>query len=149
MERLRVHRGEFSLKGSGGQTTLEFALIAVVLVLVIFGIIEGGRIFSYWLIITNEAREAARYGAVSVGDPVREPTLIDDVQNLVRQRTSGLLDQSRLTPVAAIGANSFTVQINYGVELFAAPLLVWFPNPVPLNAISTMRAENAAVGGGD
>lgn len=136
------------LRDSKGQTTVEFALVAVVLILIIFGVIEGGRVFSSWLIITNEAREAARYGAVSVGDPARQPTLITDVENQVRQRTAGLLDQAQLTPTASLGPTAFTVQIRYNVQLFAAPLLVWFPNPVPLTAVSTMRTEDGAVGGG-
>lgn len=126
---------------------MEFALIAVILILIVMGIIEGGRIFGSWLIITNEAREAARYGAVAVGDPSRQPTLISDVENMVRYRTSGLLEQARLTPTATLGPSEFTVQIDYNMELFAAPLLVWFPNPVSLGAASTMRTEDGSVGG--
>lgn len=151
---LRHHRrsgtdpAAWTLRDTRGQTTLEFALLAVVLILIVMGIIEGGRIFGAWLIITNEAREAARYGVVAVGDPARQPTLAADVENLVRQRTARLLDQARLTPTATLTPTSLTVQIDYNMELFAAPLLVWFPNPVPLAAASTMRTEDGAVGGG-
>ena len=140
--------GRSNLKDTRGQTTLEFALISVVLIVIVFGIIEGGRIFSSWLVITNEAREAARYGAVAVGDPSRQPTLVTDVQERVRQRTAGVLDQTRLTPTATLGSTDLTVQIDYNVELFAAPLLAFLPNPVPLTAISTMRTEDGPVGGG-
>lgn len=132
---------------------VEFALVAWVLILIVFGIIEGGRIFSSWLIITNEAREAARYGAVGVGDPARQPTLVTDVRNRVFQRTSGVLDQSQLGATAVLGPDPITpqwlsVQVNYNVEILAAPLLVWFPKFVPLSAVSTMRTEDGAVGGG-
>ncbi len=137
-----------TLKDDRGQTTLEFALLAVILILIVMGIIEGGRIFGTWLIITNEARESARYGAVGVGDPSRQPTLVADVENKVRQRTAGLLDQARLIPTATLTPTSLRVHISYSLELFATPLLVWFPNPVPLSADSTMRTEDGAVGGG-
>lgn len=142
-----------SWRESKGQALVEFALIAWLLILMFFGIIEGGRIFSSWLIITNEAREAARYGAVGVGDPGRQPTLVADVQNRVFQRTSGVLDASQLGATATLGPDPNTpqwlrVQINYKVEILAAPLLAWFPKFVPLSAVSTMRTEDGAVGGG-
>ncbi|MDP2659337.1 MAG: pilus assembly protein [Dehalococcoidia bacterium] len=142
-----------SWRDSKGQAMVEFALIAMLLMLIFFGIIEGGRIFSSWLIITNEAREAARYGSVGVGDPARQPTLAADVQNQVVQRTTGVLDQSQLSAFATLGPDPnypqwLKVQINYNVEILAAPLLVWFPKFVPLTAVSTMRTEGAAAAGG-
>ena len=142
-----------SLRDSKGQATSEFALIAMVLMLIFFGIMEGGRIFSSWLIITNEAREAARYGSVGVGDPARQPTLVEDVRNQVVQRTMGILDQSQLNSTATLGPDPnypqwLKVQINYNVEILAAPLLVWFPKFVPLTAVSTMRTDAASAGGG-
>lgn len=45
-------------------STASFALMAPLIFLVLFGTMEGARVFSAWLVITNEAVEAARYGAV-------------------------------------------------------------------------------------
>lgn len=140
-------------KDCRGNTMLEFALIANVLILIMFGIIQGGLIFSSWLIITNEAKEAARYGVVGVGDPARQPTLATDVLNHVTQRTTGVLDQSQISATAVLGPDPSTpqwlrVQINYQVEVLAAPLLSWFPQLIPISAVSVMRTEDGAVGGG-
>ena len=145
--------GKLNLKDSRGETTVEFALIAVVLMLIVFGIIEGGRLFSAWLIITNETREAARYGAVCLGDPARQPTLATDLVNRVYQRTAGILERAKLTPSASISPDPnapqwVTVRVDYNAELLAGPLLFWLPNPIPLSAVSTMRAEDGPVGGG-
>ncbi len=128
-------------------------MVAVLLMMIMFGIIEGSRIFSSWLIITNEAREAARYGAVAVGDPSRQPTLVSQIQNRVSAKTAGILDQSQLTATAVLGPNLstpqwFEVRIDYRVEIVTAPLLFWFPRFVPITAVSTMRTEDGAVGGG-
>ncbi len=138
-----------SIKESRGEATVEFALIAVILILVTFGIVEGGRIFGSWLIITNEAREAARWGAPRVPDRAGAA----DVGTMVRQRTQGVLDQAELTPTATLGPNPadpqwLTVRIDYNVRLFSPPLFAFIPNPVPISAISTMRTENAAATGG-
>lgn len=45
-----------------GQTLVEFALTLPILLLLIFGIIEFGRIFQAWVTVQNAARTAARYG---------------------------------------------------------------------------------------
>lgn len=132
-----------------GEATVEFAIIAVLLILVTFGIVEGGRIFGSWIIITNEAREAARWGALRVPD--RATTF--DVDSLVRTRTGGVLDQSELTSTSTAGPDPgapqwVTVQIDYNVKLLSPPLLKFLPNPVPLSASSTMRSEGAGAGGG-
>src|SRR3990172_3745850 len=136
-------------KDSRGQSLVEFALIATfVLIPLVFGIIEGGRIFGAWLVITNEAREAARWGAVR--GPDRATTT--DVETQVRQRTTGVLDQAQLTPIATLSPSVsdpqwLTVRVNYNVELLAPFIFFPLPNPVPLTADSTMRTEAGSVGG--
>ncbi len=51
-----------------GQGMVEFALILPLMLLLISGIIEFGRMLSIYNSVSNAAREAARYGSV-VGDP--------------------------------------------------------------------------------
>ena len=46
------------------QSAVEFALVFPVLLLFLFLIFEFGRVFGSWLLITNAAREGARYAAV-------------------------------------------------------------------------------------
>src|SRR5512141_3013144 len=44
-----------------GQTLVEFALTLPILLLLLFGIIEFGRIFQAWVTLQNAARTAVRY----------------------------------------------------------------------------------------
>jgi len=46
-----------------GQTLAEFALTLPILLLLMFGIIEFGRIFQAWVTLQNAARAAARYAS--------------------------------------------------------------------------------------
>ena len=46
------------------QDLIEFALIFPVLMLLLFGIIDFGRIFHVLIAISNAAREGARYGVI-------------------------------------------------------------------------------------
>ncbi|MFP3854799.1 MAG: TadE/TadG family type IV pilus assembly protein [Anaerolineales bacterium] len=53
--------------GRRGQAMVEFMLVLPVLLLMIMGIIEFGRIFATYAMISSASREASRYGA-SVGE---------------------------------------------------------------------------------
>jgi hypothetical protein len=50
-----------------GQGVVEFALVLPVLLMLVFGLIEFGRLLFIYITINSAAREAARYG-ISVGD---------------------------------------------------------------------------------
>lgn len=50
-----------SKKRRSGQTLVEFALTLPILLVLLFGIIEFGRIFQAWVTLQNSARAAARY----------------------------------------------------------------------------------------
>jgi Flp pilus assembly protein TadG len=53
-----------ALQRRRGQSMVEFALIVPLLLMLIFGIIELGILFSVYVGMTNSAREAARAGSV-------------------------------------------------------------------------------------
>ena len=48
-----------------GATTLEFAIVSILFILLVFGIIDFGLLFYNQQVITNAAREGARYGIVA------------------------------------------------------------------------------------
>jgi Flp pilus assembly protein TadG len=54
----------FSLRGDGGQTFVEFAIVLPILVLLVFGITQFGLAFRNYLAITDAARVGARAAAV-------------------------------------------------------------------------------------
>ena len=74
-----------------GQTLIEFAITLPVLLVLIFGIIEFGRIFQAWISIQNAAREAARYASTGAYleefDPFIDPNSLrngnDDADSIV------------------------------------------------------------------
>jgi Flp pilus assembly protein TadG len=52
-------------KKEKGQSVVEFALVVPILILLLFGIIEFGRIYETINVITSAAREGARVAAVT------------------------------------------------------------------------------------
>jgi len=136
------------MKSNKGATVVEFALIAVLLFTILFGIFEGGRVFHGWLVITNEAREAARWGAVrcvETGNPYCYQSYAEleaAMENHVMERTAGSVNQNP----AVFGVNAIatqtavTVQITYTVEIVTPLISALWPN-FPLAAESVMRLE--------
>jgi Flp pilus assembly protein TadG len=145
-------------------TIVSFALVAPLVLFIIFGTMEMGRVLNAWLVITNEAREAARYGAVtfdSTKDWTQSTNQLAEqtaIRAFVHQRLNGVLDQTYLTrepdvdvcPVTptsrcsstpAGAAPSVQVTIYYRVPLVVPLISQVMPNPFPISARSTMRGE--------
>lgn len=51
----------------GGQALLEFALVAVFLLIILFGIMDFARVFFAYATMSQGAREGARYGIIHPG----------------------------------------------------------------------------------
>lgn len=64
-------------KGRRGAAAVEFALVAPVFILFVFGLIEFGRMMMVQQILTNGAREAARRGALSTSTSTQVQQTID------------------------------------------------------------------------
>src|SRR5215212_9768522 len=59
-----VQQPRRTARAGRGQAMVEFALVAPVFFLLLFGIIEGGRFILYYQTLNNAAREGARYAIV-------------------------------------------------------------------------------------
>jgi Flp pilus assembly protein TadG len=70
----------------GGATTVEFAVVLVAFMLLLFSVFEYGRYVMMENLLINATREGCRYALVHSQDP----TVVADVQAEVRQRLGGL-----------------------------------------------------------
>lgn len=97
-----------------GQTLAEFALTLPILLLLIFGIIEFGRIFQAWVTLQNSARAAARYATTGQYDELRYPMELNYNPNNPSDRLS-------IVPcIAEPPASPPTGYVGTGDELLAA-----------------------------
>lgn len=55
-----------------GQSVIEMALVLLILALLVFGIVDVGRAFHHYIIVTNACREGARLAA-RLPDPNDDP----------------------------------------------------------------------------
>jgi Flp pilus assembly protein TadG len=81
-----------------GQALVEMALVLPILLLLLFGIIEFGRILNAYIMVSNASREAARYYSIRSTDT----NINNKVKDLVIEK------------VPNIGINRDNITINVG-----------------------------------
>ena len=128
---------------------VEFALILPLLLIITFIIVDFGFGFSKWVIVTNAAREGARYGAI--GAP------LDQVVARTVESSNGTLTTADVKAVyvdrngnaTADRGDHVAVRATHNYELLTPlePLLKLTGfSPIPLSACSDMRLEIKVVG---
>lgn len=120
-----------------GQSIVETALILPIILLLIMGMFEFGRIFGSYLLITHTSRECARMASVGKSDT-------EIIQNA--QTKSGLLNlsvtQIVITPVGQrTTGEEVSVKIKYRITLYAPIIQSLLPNPFEMEANTYMRVE--------
>jgi hypothetical protein len=69
-----------------GQTLVEFALTLPILFLLVFGVVEFGRVFQSWVTLQNSVRTAARYATTGAYNTTRfelDDSGLDDYNSIV------------------------------------------------------------------
>lgn len=125
-------------KKEKGQALLELALVLPILILLLTGIFEFGRIYSAELIVNHSAREGARLGSVGAQDSA----IITRVQN-----TASGLDTSQLAIVIVpsegnrVRGSEISVSVDYPVSIVTPFVSVITGATVNVDATSIMRVE--------
>ncbi|MDE3075410.1 MAG: pilus assembly protein [Chloroflexota bacterium] len=131
------------LSSEQGAIAAEFALVVPALLLFLMGIMDAGRIFNAWMVLTNGTRNAARYGVAGIRDG--DSNLASEVQSFAVTEMGQLLDATALsvvvTPQASNGmTTSVTVSAVYQVAM-TTPFMQVALGTVPVSVQSVMRAE--------
>lgn len=120
-----------------GSALVEFALVAPLLLLLIFGSLEFGRVFNAWIVVANAAREGARLAALGRSAP--------EVESHVRQALGAFAPGSLTVATEntqGIQGEPVTVTVTVGVPLVTPLVAAFFPtNPYPVQSAATMRLE--------
>jgi len=126
------------IRNNRGQALVEIALILPVLLLLISGVIEFGRVFNAYLTLTHSSREGARAGAVGKSDvvieeivktasyPLDPDNLVIEINPLEGSRTRG---------------DTITVEINSSVNIYTPFINSLIDNPFPVKGKTAMRVE--------
>lgn len=120
-----------------GATLVEFALVLPVILLLVFGMIEFGRVLNAQIVIRNAAREGARAGSVGKSAAEIAACVLDMSPTL----DGGALSVAVTNAQGATG-EAVVVHVAYSVDVVTPLIAAFFSsNPVPLAAESSMRLE--------
>jgi len=126
------------IRSEKGQATVELAFSLVILMLILFGIIDFGRIFHAYLTLDYASREAAR--VASVGGT--------DAEVIERAKASApSLNATRVNVTVAPASQNrsrgtyVTINMSYPVSISIPLLQNILPNPIVLNSKTVMRVE--------
>ena len=109
-----------------GQGLVEFALTLPLLLLIVIGTLDLGRIFFAYMTITNASREGAFY---ATSYPPTDATNISNIQARARAEADGVIivpGQMTPTPSCPSGCaagNAVRVTVSYPFELISTQIL--------------------------
>jgi Flp pilus assembly protein TadG len=156
--RARGSRSRFDrLKGEEGTDLVEFAIMSILLMTLLFGIAGFGHALYAYHFVSNEAREATRWAAVNGSTCTDDGSCAatatgGDIQTYVRNHTPPGIDSTQVNAVTTwnpAGSNGPTtcsttpkapgctveVQVTYNFQ-FVFPLIS--TSPLPLSSTSEM-----------
>ena len=133
-------------KRQEGQSLVEFAIVAPVLLLLLLGIVEFGLILYNQHVITNASREGARFGIV-VEIPRRTEAEIQGVvdaycaDHLVTFGSGGIPSTS-VTYAGQFFGDDLTVEVTFPYDFLVLPnFLSTLAGGINLRAETTMKYE--------
>jgi len=126
------------VKEENGQSLVEFTLVLPLLLLLMMGIFEFGRIFYDYLIITNASREGARWAVVGKSDNeviniVNDSCATIDLERLQIEITPAENERKRGEPLE--------ISLRYEVDMIVPLWGVVLPDPFPIETHALMRME--------
>lgn len=126
------------LKNEEGQSLVEFALVLPLLLWILMGIIDLGRVFHASIVLQESARDAVRYASVGWSDQQITQVIASDTTTI-----DGSQLKVQITPSQGSRStgNPVIIQMSYPVELITPLLSQILPNPVVVGAKMTMRME--------
>ncbi len=124
-------------KHEKGQSLLEFALLLPILLLILAGVLDLGRLYYAYVAVTDAAAEGAAYASVN-------PNASDsEIATRAMQASGGLVDLQTygtvqvIRPVLAVG-QPVTVTVTFDYTLGTPIIQAFFENGrIPLRAVAT------------
>lgn len=119
-------------RGERGQTLVEFALIAPVVLLILMAILSFGLAFSWKIMLNGAAREGARIGAVGSNTATVVSKVMANLSSLPNSNTVSVSIATTHTDGTTLGNNTdaretggyITVTVSYNAQVVNIPGII-------------------------
>lgn len=106
-----------------GQSLVEFTMILPIFLVLMFGLVDFGRVFYMWFLVTNAAREGARVAAVQADYATVQDRIYDSFCSNYPSDCSLDPDKLGITPDNIQGSRGSAVSIDLAYDFeFVTPL---------------------------
>jgi Flp pilus assembly protein TadG len=124
-------------RGEKGQSLLEFALVVPVLLIILAGLLDLGRLYYIYVALTDAAAEGAAYAAIHPDDSTEiEARAVAASRGYVELETGQVAVECPACPGPASG-DTLTVTVSFSFTLATPFMNVIVPDGVlPLRAIA-------------
>jgi Flp pilus assembly protein TadG len=125
-------------RGQRGDAIVEFALVAPILLLIMFGILEVGRVVDAWIVVQNAAREGARTGALApaaTAGTAAQQAARHYMEISFASRTD--VDSTNVRPPVVSG-DAITVIAEANIQIYTPFLQTMLAPSVPVRASAVM-----------
>jgi len=120
---------------SNGQALVEFALLVPLLIIIILGIIEFGRIWMTMNVLASAAREGARKAAVTAPDADQVQTVVEKVL------TAADITGATITTIGPNADNEVTVRVQINYTVVTGSFVPGLSSTMPLSRSVVMHWE--------
>lgn len=129
MQRLRSY-----LNNSRGQAMVEFALVLPILLLLVMGMLEFGRVMHEYIMVTEAARVGARAAVVNNSDSAVRNIIVAAVPTIKPENVAISPGEGARTP-----GNPVTVTVTSTVNIITPLISNILPNPYLIRQQAVMR----------
>jgi uncharacterized protein (UPF0333 family) len=126
------------LRDNKAQALVEMALVLTILLLVLSGIIEFGRVFSAQLIVSHASREAARFGVINPGD---DNDIIAKAKDAAGALNTTNVSVAVSAPEGRMRGKQLIVQVEYPVDIIMPFIGGILGNQYLVRGVTKMRIE--------
>lgn len=130
------------LKEDAGTGIVEFVLVAPILLLIVFAMMEFGRVLDAWVVVDNAAREGARVGAVTWPESLTLAAAQDAAEAYLTLGLGGRGDIAAMT-VEPPTMDGETMKVRTAAQVYVyTPLFQSIVgSPLTVGARATMRRQ--------
>ncbi len=126
------------MKSERGQSTVELALTLTVLMLIVFAIVDFGRVFHAYLTIEHAGREAARAASVGGSDTRIRDAAFGAATGLDQTKVGMTIYPSQ----SERKRGTYTkITLEYEIDISTPLMAQIIPNPLTIDNQTVMRVE--------
>lgn len=126
------------MKSEKGQALVETALMLPLVLMILFGIADFGRIFHAYLTLDHAGREAGRLASLKNEDSVIETKIKNSIAGLDESKLTIQIHPSDSSNRAS--GTDATILLTYKIDLIT-PFIGSLASPITLSDTTVMRVE--------